>query len=156
MNFVEPELETFLTHLNELTAEKEPLWGSMSAQRMVEHLSDVLRGSNGKVKMDVLTPAEKLESMQRFLLSDKPMNRNIEVPFAKKDTPLRNEEIELAIDEFVEEWLDFETHFETENQEETHPFYGSLNKEQWLRLHSKHFTHHFEQFGLVAADASEN
>jgi hypothetical protein len=57
--------------------------------------------------------------------------------------------LELAIDEFVDEWLDFEQHFETEGQVETHPYYGSLNKELWLKLHSKHFTHHFEQFGLI-------
>jgi hypothetical protein len=155
MSFIEPNLETLLTHLNELSVDKQPLWGSMSAQRMVEHLSDVLRGSNGKVKMELLLPEEKLESMQRFLLSDKPMNRNIEVPFAKKDEPLRHEEIELAVDEFVDEWLDFESHFETEGQEEMHPFYGSLNKEQWLRLHSKHFTHHFVQFGLLSEESTQ-
>jgi len=30
-----------------------------------------------------------------------------------------------------------------------HPYYGNLNYEQWLLLHSKHFTHHFSQFGLM-------
>ncbi|MFN5984628.1 MAG: DUF1569 domain-containing protein [Fluviicola sp.] len=151
MSFIEPNLETLLSHLDKLTTETQPQWGNMSAQRMVEHLSEMLRGCNGKVKMELSFPEEKIESMQRFLSSDKPMARNIEVPFAGKDVPLRHEELELAIDEFVDEWLDFEQHFETEGQVETHPFYGSLNKELWLKLHSKHFTHHFEQFGLIEA-----
>jgi RIO-like serine/threonine protein kinase len=27
--------------------------------------------------------------------------------------------------------------------------YGDLNFDQWCQLHAKHFTHHFEQFGLI-------
>ena len=61
-----------------------------------------------------------------------------------------NEEIELAIDEFLLEWVDFEEHFEAdENRTELHPYYGNLNYNQWCRLHSKHLTHHFEQFGII-------
>jgi hypothetical protein len=63
---------------------------------------------------------------------------------------LRHEEIELAIDEFLLEWIDFEEHYSTdERKTENHPYYGPLQYEQWCRLHAKHFTHHFEQFGLL-------
>ena len=78
------------------------------------------------------------------------MPRDLEVPFALKDTKLRNEELELAIDEFVDEWLEFEALFgEDPSRTELHPYYGQINYEQWLRLHQKHLTHHFEQFGLL-------
>lgn len=148
--FIEIDLETVLSYMNKLQANDQPKWGSMSAQRMIEHLTDTLRIANGKNPQTLLVPEEKLEGMLRFLESDKPMPRDMEVPFAPKNVKLRNEELELAIDEFVDEWLEFESLFgEGSTRTELHPYYGQINYEQWLRLHQKHLTHHFEQFGLL-------
>jgi hypothetical protein len=148
--FIEPNIESILATLAKLTSEKKPAWGEMSAQRMVEHLTDSVQVSTGKNQLELLIPEEKIEKMQAFLASDKGMAKNIEVPFAKKDTPVRNEELELAVDELVDEWLAFEEYYE-ENPSATqlHPFYGQLNFEQWKQLHAKHFTHHFQQFELI-------
>jgi hypothetical protein len=78
------------------------------------------------------------------------MPKNIEVPFATREQLLRNEELALAIDELLLEWIDFEDFFsEKPDRTQSHPYYGPLNYEQWIRLHSKHFTHHFSQFGLI-------
>ena len=148
--FIEADIETILNKLSTLEETRKPIWGSMSAQRMVEHLTDSVKVASGKIIIDLLIPEEKIEKMQLFLASDKPMAKNIEVPFATKDTELRHSEIDLAIDELTEEWCDFQELFEeNENMKTVHPYYGALNYEQWKRLHSKHFTHHFEQFGLI-------
>ncbi len=148
--FIEADIETILNKLSTLEETQKPIWGSMSAQRMVEHLTDSVKVASGKIILDLLIPEEKIEKMQLFLASDKPMARNIEVPFATKDTELRHSEIDLAIDELTEEWCDFQELFEeNENIKTVHPYYGALNYEQWKKLHSKHFTHHFEQFGLI-------
>ncbi len=148
--FIEIDLETVLGYLDKLSAADKPQWGSMSAQRMVEHLTDTLRIATGKNPEKQIVPDEKLESMLRFLDSEKPMARGMEVGFAPKDAKLRNEELELAVDEFVEEWLDFEAHYADDpNRTEVHPYYGPINYEQWTKLHRKHFTHHFEQFNLL-------
>jgi hypothetical protein len=129
------DLETQLTYLSQLTATTKPLWGTMTAQRMVEHLTDTLRIATGKNPQKRAIPEEKLPSMLRFLEGDKEMAPNIAVDFATPDMKERNEELELAIDEFVDEWLAFEELFsEQENHTAIHPFYGSLNGEQWLRL----------------------
>lgn len=150
MTFVEMEITEILRILDNLNPDAQPQWGNMSAQRMVEHLTDIVKISSGKTKLPLEVPEDRIEKMQAFLDSDKPMARNIEVPFAKKDEELRNEEIELAIDEFLLEWIDFEEHFvEDPQRTELHPYYGNLNFDQWCRLHSKHITHHFEQFGLI-------
>ena len=147
--FIEPNIEVVLSVLSNLDDSKKPLWGGMSAQRMVEHLSDSVKVSNGKLELELVTPEDKFDRMLAFLDSDKPMAKNIEVSFAGKDVPLRHEEIELAIDELVEEWIDFEELFASEEGLKVpHPYYGPLNFEQWQRLHAKHFTHHFEQFGV--------
>lgn len=148
--FIETDLETVLSHLNKLTADKKPAWGKMSAQRMVEHLTDTLRIATGENPQELLTPEDKLERMVAFLYTDKPMARDMVVPFAKEGTPLRHEELELAIDEFVEVYLDFQELF-AENPElkTVHAYFGPLNYEQWDLVNKKHLTHHFTQFGIL-------
>ncbi|MFT7344434.1 MAG: hydroxymethylglutaryl-CoA reductase [Lentimonas sp.] len=143
-------LEEALKTLEKLSSNQKPEWGTMSAQRMVEHLTDVLQIATEKKKISLLIPEEKIEKMQLFLSSDKPMARNVEVPFAKKEEPLRNSEIETAVDEFIEEWCDFDAIFSENDELKTlHPYYGHLNYKQWNRLNAKHLNHHFEQFKLV-------
>lgn len=150
MNFVEPNLENILPYFEKLSSDSKALWGSMSAQRMVEHLTDTLKIATGENPQKMEVPEDKIPRMQAFLESDKPMAQNIEVPFATQEMKLRHEELELAIDEFVDTWLHFEELFEQNpRRTEPHPFYGPLNYEQWARLHSKHLTHHFTQFGLL-------
>lgn len=143
-------IEATLQKLNELQPNTQPKWGGMSAQRMVEHLTDTLLIASGKKTMTLLVPEEKLPKMQAYLESDKPMARNIEVPFAKAETPLRNEDMAAAIDEFTEEWVAFQEAHEAEGFKTVHPYYGALYLRQWELLHEKHIQHHFTQFGLVA------
>jgi len=148
--FLELDITFLVSKLDELKPNTKPKWGGMSAQQMIEHLSDSIKISSGKLKLGLEIPEEKISKMQEILASDKEMPKNFEVPFAKKDTPLQHEELALSIDEFLLEWIDFEEHFsENSNTTEIHPYYGPLNYFQWLRLHSKHFTHHFQQFGLL-------
>lgn len=149
--FIEPNLETVLPILEKLTPTTKPVWGTLTAQGMVEHLTDTINLANGNAPFSkLLIPEDKVESMQLFLLTDKEMVRNVEVPFAPKERVIRHEELELAIDELVDAWMQFEEHFENNpSKTENHPFYGQLNFEQWLALHKKHLTHHFKQFGLV-------
>lgn len=147
--FVKSSLEYILPLLNQLDSGEKPIWGKLTAQGMVEHLTDTLKIASGEEKLKLLIPVEKVESMQRFLETDKEMARNIEVPFAPKERTLRNETISDAIDEFTEQWIAFEEHYENPEVTELHPFYGDLNFDQWNKLNSKHLTHHFKQFNLI-------
>ncbi len=143
-------LENTIETLMKLKPNTKPQWGSMSAQRMVEHLTDTIRVATGKNPQPLLIPEDKIEKMQGFLETDKSMARNVEVPFAPKNVALRNEDTELAIDEFVEEWILFEDLYNTNPALRTnHSFYGELNFQQWQKLNDKHLNHHFEQFGLI-------
>lgn len=147
--FVESSLVKILPLMNQLDGQEKPKWGTLTPQEMIEHLTDTLQIASGKVKQQLLIPEEKLESMQRFLETDKEMVKNVKVPFAQTERVLRNESISDAIDEFAEQWIAFEEHYENEDTKETHPFYGDLNFDQWKKLNSKHLTHHFKQFGLI-------
>ena len=150
MNFIEPTLETILAHLENIQPTTQPLWGSMSAQRMVEHLSDSLKMAVGQIIFPLEVPEDRIPRMKEFLLSDKPMAKNSVVPFARKDEELRSDDLELALDELAENWIEYEEYFSDNELATTlHPYYGPLNYEEWNRLHAKHFTHHLQQFGLV-------
>lgn len=150
MEFVSLDLETLISTLDKLKADKKAVWGKMTAQRMVEHLTELIQMSVGKGEYTLLIPEEKIESMQRFLESDKPMAKGITVDLAPANFELKHEELELAIDDFVDTWLSFEEYYE-ENPSNTnlHPYYGELNEEKWRMMHSKHFTHHFQQFEII-------
>ena len=150
MSFIETDLSTFLEVFKNLDASTKPLWGNMSAQRMVEHLTDGINMSRGIGDHQLTVPAEKAEQLKQFLHTDKPMAQNIQVPFALPNTALRNADLDDAIDEFTITWVDYEEEQELEPEKQAiHPFYGNLTREEWLKVHAKHFTHHFKQFGLM-------
>jgi oxepin-CoA hydrolase/3-oxo-5,6-dehydrosuberyl-CoA semialdehyde dehydrogenase len=150
MNFIELDLENVLKILNNLSAETKPNWGKMNAQQMIEHLTIGIKMSTGKVSYPFEVDEEIMSKMKAFLYTDKPMKKDIAVAFAKENPELINEELELAIDEFVIEWIDFEEYYELNpNTTNSHPYYGNLTYEEWCLLHKKHFTHHFDQFGLL-------
>ena len=143
-------LETMLSALSRLSNSNKPLWGKMNAQEMVEHLSDMLMMARGTGNFTIDVDAETIARRQQFLLSDKEMAKNIAVPFTKELIELRNDELELAIDEFTDEWLNFiELYENNPDASVVHPYYGALDFNLWLKMHDKHFMHHFKQFGLI-------
>lgn len=150
MSFIEPNLEIILEKLNRLTAKTPPQWGAMVAQRMVEHLSDSLDVSTGVLPLELQIPVEQLPGALAHLHSEKPMPQNFKASYAPPGVPLRNDELETAIDELATKWMDFEAFFDENPVAKTmHPVYGELDFQGWQRMHSKHFTHHFTQFGLM-------
>jgi hydroxymethylglutaryl-CoA reductase len=144
------EFTEMLAVLNGLTPNQKPLWGKMKAQEMVEHLSDMLMMSRGTGNFTIDVDAETIARRQQFLSSDKEMAKNIAVPFTKDIIELRHEELELSLDEFAEEWINFTEYYENNHSASViHPYYGDLDYILWLKMHDKHFTHHFKQFGLI-------
>jgi hydroxymethylglutaryl-CoA reductase len=122
----------------------------MNAQEMVEHLSDMLMMSRGTGNFTIDVDAETIARRQQFLSSDKEMAKNIAVPFTKDIIELRHDELELALDEFADEWINFTEYYENNPSASViHPYYGDLDFNLWLKMHDKHFTHHFKQFGLI-------
>lgn len=149
MEFITPKLENFLGYLNKITEDSKALWGEMPPQRMVEHLTDAINLSLGKLDVKLEIKEEHIAKAQAFLESEHPMPKNFKVNFASNDIPNRNENLKGALNEFAETWNAFEKYYQAHPDAKVlHPNFGELNYEQWLRTHSKHFTHHIEQFGL--------
>ncbi len=146
------ELKDIFFKIEHLSEDTNPVWGSMNAHRMVEHLIMSLRLSNGKLKIDKLIfPEEKLPILKRFLMSPRPLPKNFNNPVV---SGLTKEYIystfSEAVEELKKEFKDFELYFE-ENPDATplNPSYGKLNRDEWIQFHKKHFKHHYEQFGLI-------
>ena len=121
MKFVKADLCAFLEILENLDENKVASWGKMTPQRMLEHLSDGIFMSCGMGNHELLISEEKIKGMQAFLVSDKEMLQNIQVPFAKENTPLRNSDIELALDEFTMAWVDFEEMYSQDQKNSASP-----------------------------------
>ncbi|MFM7594963.1 MAG: DUF1569 domain-containing protein [Flavobacteriales bacterium] len=149
MNFIDWDLPEILIRLNALPADKKPQWGSFSAQHMVEHLTNGLSLSIGEVNLPMEVSDEKAAKSKSFLLNEKPFAKDIKVGFVNPSNPLKCSELELAVDAFIEGFIAFDEYYESNpNATHPHPYFGSLNHEEWILLHRKHITHHFEQFEI--------
>jgi hypothetical protein len=148
VNFLKKEL---IPLLEKIPFDRKPLWGYMTVQQMIEHLSDVKRLASGQRTNTILAvPQEKIPALQQFLMSDKPFPQGVVNPLFPKDPqPIRNANISEALNEFQTE---LDTYFSLieSDQEFTvlHPYFGALNKEMNLQAMYKHALHHLKQFGV--------
>ena len=148
-DFLSPDLETFLGKIANLSSETSSAWGSMNAQQMIEHLSNSIDLSLGKMEATLSITEDKVAGALAYLRSDKPFPKDFKTNYAPENPALKNENLEDAIDELTIKWIEFEEYYlENPNASHLHPVYGMLNEADWLKVHSKHFTHHFLQFNL--------
>jgi hypothetical protein len=139
--------------LGSIPSDKQPAWGNLTLQQMIEHLSDVQRLASGKISNKILVvPEEKIPNLQKFLMSDKPFPQGVVNPIFPKDPqPVRNATINEALNELRTE-IDFYFSLIESEQEFSilHPYFGQLNKEMNLQAIYKHALHHLKQFGVLS------
>lgn len=150
LDFLQNEAFHLLENLQTDTLAK---WGVMNAQQMVEHVCDFYNVSTEKIKMELVTPEEHLAKYREFLYSDKQFRENTKAPasvLGEQALPLRNADIETAKGKLKTAVEKFVAYFKDDAEKRTlHPVFGFLNFEEWVRLHHKHVTHHWRQFGLM-------
>ncbi len=135
-----------------LKPETTPLWGTLVAQQMIEHMSDTMMISIGVINVRVYTEFDKVEKIkQLFIDSDMPLRKNFKAPVFRGDgITFRNNNLQVAIEElsnYVEKFISY--YIANEDAKHNHPVFGLFAKKDWEQFHGKHFTHHFSQFGLV-------
>ncbi len=142
-----------LPHLKKLTPETEANFGVMTAQHMVEHLILLMKISTGKLQVPLSRSEESAETFkQQLIYTDMKFPKGVKVKGIPEDKPLplRYESLETANDKLISEIDDFHSYFaENPDQKTLHPVLNWLNYDEWKTFHSKHFAHHFEQFGLL-------
>jgi len=140
----------YIPLLQQLSDNEVGLWGVLTPQGMIEHMSDVFGAAYGRIKNSLQTPPELLERMRAFALSDKPFKENTKnALMSDTPAPLRNNSITESIWELEKEIAAFITYYkEHPGHKELNPFFGELNYEEQLHLLHKHAQHHLKQFNL--------
>ena len=122
----------------------------MNAQQMLEHVNDFYEVSTGKLQFALTTPEEHLPKYKEFLYSDKPFRENTKAPetvLGDKPLPMRTPSLEAAAAQLQNTVAEF---FESKPRPTTiHPVFGPLSFDEWILLHYKHVTHHWNQFELL-------
>jgi hypothetical protein len=146
----------FLQHrfpilLRKIPSDRQPAWGKMTLQQMIEHFSDSVRIASGRtVRLEIMTPPEHLDKYREFVMSDKPFKentRNALMPEAP--APVVNPSVDSAVQELQKEIGYFFSVFEQNKMQVTrNPFFGDLNYDQNVQLLYKHAMHHLRQFGV--------
>ena len=151
MSYLEFNPTELAQKLRSADANISPEWGTMNLHQMIEHLGEVFDVSMGIRVEKQITPEEKIERFQKFLMSENPMPREYKATFIREETyGSVNPSIEEAID-WLESKMNAFTEYYTSNpdQKNLHPEFGMLNHDMWIWLHRKHITHHFQQFKLA-------
>ncbi|MPL54625.1 Bifunctional protein PaaZ [bioreactor metagenome] len=152
--FIELNRRNIQKLLNGLTENTKPNWGKMTAQQMLEHLETTLLYSIGEPEVEkCFTPEEHLEKYQDSLYNHRKMPKDFPAPFLPEDgtlPELKYKNLEQAKEKFLENLQKYQIYYrENPEAEHMHFVFGKLNKEMMELMHRKHFTHHFEQFGLL-------
>jgi len=93
-----------ISKLSLLTPDQKPLWGKMSAQHMVEHLILALKMSNVKLKFECINSLDKLPTLKKFLMSNRPMPKGFVNPVVGPDNfPFNNSSLDEAKNKLEEE-----------------------------------------------------
>ncbi len=143
--------ENIKNRIKVLSEESQALFGIMTPQHMVEHLTITMKLSSARIKLPDFEPNEKQLAQKDALLNttlDFP--KGIKAPGSTGELPdLKMKDLEMAKEKLVASVEEFNSYFENNPDAKTvHPRFGSLNHSEWQRFHQKHFTHHLGQFGI--------
>lgn len=140
-------------YLKKLTPDHKPGWGIMTPQHLVEHLEAQYRfASNQMGEFEIATPAEHLDKFREIIFNHKPMPRAHQHPLMKKGEtePLNHPDLETAKAKLLEAMDAYEVFFRENPEARTkNVVFGMMDKFEWDLLATKHFNHHFEQFGIL-------
>lgn len=140
--------------INGLSENSIAKWGKLKPQHMIEHLEKSLKWSIGQPEAEkCFTPEDQLEKYQDSLYKHHKLPKDFEAPFMPENgelPELKHKNLDKAKEAFMDALHDYMVYYkENPFAEHMNYVFGKLNKEMWELMHRKHFTHHFEQFGLI-------
>ncbi len=140
--------EEIKDRLKQLSADSQPLWGTMNAAQMLAHCAGALRMSFGEIP-----PVRHFfTNILGFLIkplvfkNDEPLRRNAPTTQAlvmtgELDIETERAQLGALIDRFVKAAPADITSL-------PHSFFGKLTQAEWAILMYKHLDHHLRQFGV--------
>jgi hydroxymethylglutaryl-CoA reductase len=131
-----------------LQANSKPIFGLMNSTQVINHMEASLRLPLLNMKLTLTTEPERIELARQFLYTEKPIREGAKKPDLYGDFEKTSENIAEAKAEFQKTLEAFRRVAEAGELSGTHPFFGDLNNEEWLRFEEKHLRHHMVQFGF--------
>jgi len=143
--------EQYIPLIKKLKGNEKGNWGVLSAQGMIEHMSESIANASMRIVHALHTPPELVERYKSFALSDKEFKPGTKNALMTDEAPaLRHSSIDNAIKELEEEIKEFLAFYEHKPESIVlNPFFGDLNYSEWLHLLHKHAVHHLKQFNLA-------
>ena len=143
-------IESYLSKLNE---DLKPNWGIMTPQHMVEHLEQQFRyAAAEKEDFEIATPAEHLDKYREAVFNHNPFPNSHKHPLMKvgENEDLVYSDLATAKQKLIEAYDAYELYFKENPEARTkNVVFGMMDKFEWDLLSTKHFNHHFEQFGIL-------
>lgn len=144
--------EKIFALLSSLDPHAAPLFGKMSPQHMVEHLTSTVKMANGKKPVELKVTEESAKATKAGVIyTDYQMEPGIKSALlGDAPPPYVNDNIADAIAELRKELADFDEYFilHPDATPVQHRM-GALTHDEWVVLYNKHFAHHLRQFGLL-------
>jgi hypothetical protein len=144
--------ETVFKTIDKFEPHLQPIFGQMSPQHILEHLIPSLHLSTGKRKIEFKGNDEMASKVKAALIhSDAEMPMGVKNPLLK-DVP--EDLVYTTIDEAKQALKNELNHFyiyksNHPDASSIHPRMNVLTIDEWAKLHSKHFSHHFKQVSLI-------
>lgn len=135
----------FFARLDALTPEHERLWGTMTATRMLSHVSDQLRVALG----DLPSRPRNAGFLTRRVIKPLVLYGILKAPRGKVQTV--SEMLSTPETDFEQDMATLRRLIErlaTAEETAPHPVFGPMSPREWGRLSAVHLDHHLRQFGV--------
>lgn len=152
MNYLDSP-NTVASLLRALPPDQLPVFGTLTPQHMVEHLSFVLGFSSGlRTAQQTVSPEKSAIYKAKFILGPDPFPKGVQLERGNITLPpLSHPDMDAAVDGLLIAIETFHRYFEDHPEAApVHPFFGPMSHAEWRVSHNKHFTHHLQQFNLIS------
>ncbi|MNJ90741.1 hypothetical protein D3C87_83780 [compost metagenome] len=145
--FSKQALNISIDRINQLQADKQPLWGKMNATQMLDHCSETMKVARGQKELKRPFISYILGSMMKSsFYNDKPVPKNS--PTHKDFIITSTSDFEEAKQRLIDHLTAFQEGGMDQCTSAPHAFFGNVTKEQWGLGMYKHLNHHLQQFGV--------
>ena len=132
--------------IHELSETNTRLWGEMEIQEMLVHCTRQLKLAVGEISSNKQGSLFLRSKLGKWLLFS-----NMAWPKGA-DTPaeMNKKKASFSLTDFETEKNELLNYLEKVRKLKSlkaHPFFGELNRKEWMRLIYKHIDHHLKQFG---------
>jgi Protein of unknown function (DUF1569) len=133
-----------LVRLENLNADSEPEWGTMTVGQMLSHCCDVQDVGNGNDLQSSGFIAKMLKGViKKMILNEKPFPHNSRThPQFVQTEPA---EFDKQKSRMV---ASMETFRANGPRPDGHPLFGMMTNDEWGWMYYKHLDHHLHQFGV--------